>query len=161
MVDCPCGLGQNISPYEQHCPACGMDLKPLNYLEKVRAEREDNIQRIQSLERSLARLKKLALILPLAAFMAGYIIKPLPPPAVEAVKPPPAPVQSVPQPKPVEIVVERKSIAYTVKAGDSLSRIAYNMYGDSRLWNKIYEANKDTLSNPHELNRGQKLIIPE
>jgi nucleoid-associated protein YgaU len=47
---------------------------------------------------------------------------------------------------------------YTVKAGDSLSKIAANYPGIS--WKAIYEANKDQISNPDLIHPGQVLKIP-
>jgi nucleoid-associated protein YgaU len=37
---------------------------------------------------------------------------------------------------------------YVVKKGDSLSKIAKQFYGDMKLWKKIFEANRDKISNP-------------
>jgi NitT/TauT family transport system substrate-binding protein len=49
---------------------------------------------------------------------------------------------------------------YTVVGGDTLSRLAQKYYGDVLKWPKIYEANKQTVKNPHYIYIGQKLIIP-
>jgi nucleoid-associated protein YgaU len=49
---------------------------------------------------------------------------------------------------------------YTVAAGDSLSKIAKKYYGDANQYMKIFEANKDQLKDPDEINVGQKLRIP-
>lgn len=49
---------------------------------------------------------------------------------------------------------------YTVKAGDSLSKISKQVYGDAGKWNKIYNANKSKISNPNKLKVGTKLMIP-
>jgi nucleoid-associated protein YgaU len=50
---------------------------------------------------------------------------------------------------------------YTVKAGDSLSKIAKALYGDAAQWKKIYEANRETIgSNPDRIKPGQVLTIP-
>jgi len=49
---------------------------------------------------------------------------------------------------------------YIVKRGDSLSKIASMVYGDSRLAEHIYLANRDTMSDMHSLRAGQKLRIP-
>jgi hypothetical protein len=50
--------------------------------------------------------------------------------------------------------------AYTVQPGDSLSRIAGQMYGSSTLWQIIFEANRDILSDPGRIVPGQRLKIP-
>jgi nucleoid-associated protein YgaU len=49
---------------------------------------------------------------------------------------------------------------YTVKAGDSLSKIANDFYGDSNDYMRIFEANMDKLSDPDEIRPGQELVIP-
>lgn len=49
---------------------------------------------------------------------------------------------------------------YVVKKGDSLSKIAEEVYGDKMLYPKIFEANRDTLSDPNKIKPGQKLLIP-
>lgn len=51
--------------------------------------------------------------------------------------------------------------AYAVKAGDSLSLIAKNQYGDATQWKAIYEANKDVIKNPNVIYVGQILVLPE
>ena len=49
---------------------------------------------------------------------------------------------------------------YTVKAGDSLSKIAQREYGEASQWKKIYEANRDTIKNPDLIHPGQTLKLP-
>jgi len=49
---------------------------------------------------------------------------------------------------------------YTVKKGDTLSHIAERFYGGQWKWGKIYEANKQTIKNPHFIYIGQKIVIP-
>lgn len=49
---------------------------------------------------------------------------------------------------------------YTVKSGDSLSKIAKEMYGDATQYNKIFDANRDKLSDPNKIFPGQELVIP-
>lgn len=53
-----------------------------------------------------------------------------------------------------------KSGQYTVETGDTLSYLALKYYGDQYKWEKIYEANKQAMKNPHSLYVGQKIIIP-
>ncbi len=50
---------------------------------------------------------------------------------------------------------------YTVKAGDTLSKIAKEMYGDASKWHAIHKANKDLIPNPDLIHPGQTLVIPE
>jgi nucleoid-associated protein YgaU len=49
---------------------------------------------------------------------------------------------------------------YEVKKGDTLSRIAEEYYGDPSLYAKIFEANRDILTDPNKIRPGQKLRIP-
>ena len=49
---------------------------------------------------------------------------------------------------------------HTVKAGDTLYRIAEEYYDDPGVWTKILEANEDTLEDAGSLKKGQVLIIP-
>ena len=49
---------------------------------------------------------------------------------------------------------------HTVKAGDTLYRIAEEYYDDPSVWTKILEANEDTLEDAGSLKKGQVLIIP-
>jgi LysM repeat protein len=49
---------------------------------------------------------------------------------------------------------------YTVERGDTLSYLALRHYGDPFKWEKIYEANKETMKNPHYIYVGQRIIIP-
>jgi nucleoid-associated protein YgaU len=49
---------------------------------------------------------------------------------------------------------------YTVKAGDTLSKIAKDHLGNANAYLKIYEANRDQLSNPDLIKPGQVLKLP-
>ena len=49
---------------------------------------------------------------------------------------------------------------YTVKAGDTLSKIAKDHLGDANAYMKIFNANKDQLSDPDKIKPGQVLKIP-
>ena len=50
---------------------------------------------------------------------------------------------------------------YTVKSGDSLSKIAKQVYGDANKWHRIYDANKDKIKNPDLIHPGQEFTIPD
>jgi nucleoid-associated protein YgaU len=52
------------------------------------------------------------------------------------------------------------SRTYTVQSGDSLSKIAKQVYGDASQWKKIHEANRDAIPNPDLIRPGQELTIP-
>jgi nucleoid-associated protein YgaU len=49
---------------------------------------------------------------------------------------------------------------YTVKAGDTLSGIAKAQLGDANAYMKIFDANKDQLSDPNKIKPGQVLRLP-
>lgn len=49
---------------------------------------------------------------------------------------------------------------YTVKAGDTLSKIAKALLHDGNAYMKIFEANRDQLSDPNVIKPGQVLKIP-
>lgn len=50
---------------------------------------------------------------------------------------------------------------YTVKKGDTLSKIAKEVYGDMMKYPKIFEANKPMLKDPDKIYPGQVLYIPQ
>ena len=50
---------------------------------------------------------------------------------------------------------------YTVKAGDTLSKIAKQHYGNANSYMKIFEANKGLLQDPDKIQPGQVLKIPD
>ena len=53
-----------------------------------------------------------------------------------------------------------KVTTYTVKAGDTLSKIAKEHLGNANAYMKIFDANKDQLSDPDKIKPGQVLKIP-
>jgi NitT/TauT family transport system substrate-binding protein len=86
---------------------------------------------------------------PKAEERAKSIAKQVSPPTEKA---PAAPITAIfPKPAPQE---------YTVKAGDTLSKLAERFYNSMSKWEKIYEANKEILKNPNYIYIGQKLMIP-
>jgi len=49
---------------------------------------------------------------------------------------------------------------HTVSSGDTLSKLAKVYLGDAGRYMEIFDANKDTLSNPNLIKVGQRLNIP-
>ncbi|MCC6859555.1 MAG: LysM peptidoglycan-binding domain-containing protein [Bryobacterales bacterium] len=49
---------------------------------------------------------------------------------------------------------------YTVQPGDTLSKIAKHFYGNANAYMKIFEENRDQLSDPDKIRAGQVLRIP-
>lgn len=74
------------------------------------------------------------------------------------------PAEPAPEEKPAEPIPEEKPAVspntYEVVKGDCLWKIAQKFYGTGVEWTTIYEANKDTIKNPDEINVGQILVIP-
>lgn len=56
---------------------------------------------------------------------------------------------------------EQAEKTYTVAKGDSLSKIAKKAYGNANEWRKIFDANRDQISNPDLIHPGQVLRIPD
>jgi nucleoid-associated protein YgaU len=66
----------------------------------------------------------------------------------------------LPAPQASSAGVTAQERRYTVKAGDSLSAIAQQFYGKGSEYNRIFEANRDKLSDPNRIQVGQELVIP-
>lgn len=67
---------------------------------------------------------------------------------------------SAPQAAPATAPAAAQAQTYTVVSGDTLSKIAKHYYGNANDWPKIFDANRDQLSNPDRINIGQVLRIP-
>ncbi len=68
---------------------------------------------------------------------------------------------AAPEPKPtVETTREPVVRTYTVRRGDSLSKIAYKVYGDATQWRKIQDANAESLGDSVNVKVGQLLVVP-
>lgn len=60
----------------------------------------------------------------------------------------------------ISVVAPVQSRFHEVKPGDSLSKIAKEVYGDPMKYNAIFEANQPMLSHPDKIYPGQMLRIP-
>ena len=60
----------------------------------------------------------------------------------------------------ISVVAPVQSRFHEVKSGDSLSKIAKEVYGDPMKYTEIFEANKPMLSHPDKIYPGQMLRIP-
>ena len=60
----------------------------------------------------------------------------------------------------ISVIAPVQSRFHEVKSGDSLSKIAKEVYGDAMKYNEIFEANKPMLSHPDKIYPGQMLRIP-
>ena len=63
-------------------------------------------------------------------------------------------------PAPAATSAAASAKTYTVKAGDTLSKIAKEHLGDAAAYMKIFELNKDQLSDPDKIKPGQVLRLP-
>lgn len=61
----------------------------------------------------------------------------------------------------VPVAAEPEKQFYQVKADDSLSKIAKEVYGDANKYPAIFEANKPMLTDPDKIYVGQTLVIPD
>jgi len=61
-----------------------------------------------------------------------------------------------------DIKVEKTDIygVYTVKSGDTLSKIAKQLFGNANRYMEIFNLNADILKNPDLIKVGQKLKLP-
>lgn len=61
-----------------------------------------------------------------------------------------------------DITITDESIyhVHTVESGDTLGKISKKYYGKASLYNTIFKANTDILSNPDVIKVGQVLTIP-
>jgi len=73
----------------------------------------------------------------------------------------PAP-RRTPQPKENYAAAPRRSHRiYVVRKGDTLQKISRKFYGTTRKWRRLYEANRDVLTQgPDKLQVGMRLVIP-
>jgi len=68
---------------------------------------------------------------------------------------------------PNEVVADIKATGaaaqttYTVKPGDTLSKIARELLGNANAYHEIFNANRDQLSDPDKIQPGQVLKIPQ
>ena len=56
--------------------------------------------------------------------------------------------------------LRRKQATYTVKTGDTLSKIAKQLLGDANAYMDIFNANLDQLSDPDKIKPGQVRKVP-
>jgi len=62
-----------------------------------------------------------------------------------------------PEPQPEEV---SKDEFYEIVSGDTLGAIAKKYYGKASAYTKIFDANRDIISDPNKIYPGQKIRIP-
>ncbi|MBI4924323.1 MAG: LysM peptidoglycan-binding domain-containing protein, partial [Bdellovibrio sp.] len=70
----------------------------------------------------------------------------------------PPPPEETPKPE-AKAPISEEYQDYTVQSGDTLMKIAFETYGDLYRWNKIYELNKDKVTNPNSIAKGTVLKL--
>ena len=50
---------------------------------------------------------------------------------------------------------------YTIKSGDSLSKIAKQYYGDAMKYTMLFEANREVIKHPDKIYPGQQIRVPK
>ena len=113
--------------------------------ELVRLTRENNLLRKQ-LEKTTDT--RIAAPVTKPVLTQSPIAKPEPTPVSAQ------PVQRIQTPAPI-------TGTYKVLPGDTLTRIAKAVYGNSSQWKEIYGANLDKMKNENDLKAGQTIIIPK
>ncbi len=85
----------------------------------------------------------------------------------------PAPARATPPPQQPAATPATKAAAnatapkatgarrHTVRAGDTLSKLAQEYYGNRSRWRDIYQANRNTMRSESDLKIGAELIIPQ
>lgn len=71
-----------------------------------------------------------------------------------------ATVMMKPPEEPIIMDEPKPEKTYTVKRGDTLSKIAREHYGEAAKWPLIYQRNRDVIKNPSSLMPGTRIIIP-
>lgn len=84
-----------------------------------------------------------------------------PPAAAAAAAPTPAAGAVVTAGAPAKTAAAAAAKVHIVEKGDTLGAIAKKYYGKASAYMKIFEANKDILTDPDKIKPGQKLRIPD
>ncbi|MFC1631795.1 LysM peptidoglycan-binding domain-containing protein [Candidatus Omnitrophota bacterium] len=58
-------------------------------------------------------------------------------------------------------VTSKPKQTYKVRKGDTLQKISQQLYGTTRKWPLLFQANQNALKDPNQIKPGQVLIVPE
>lgn len=73
-----------------------------------------------------------------------------------------APARTTPQPQPKAAPPAATGARrHTVRAGDTLSKLSQQYYGNRSRWRDIYQANRTQMRNDSDLKIGMELVIPQ
>jgi len=144
---------------------------PSSLLARIDVLLHDYYERLRLEKKRFLRAVIAVIILPVAGFIAGMQYtaavsaeKPRQP-VVEQGEKEPEHTLEVPEQQADTILPEPETQPqvqeYIVQPGDILSQIAKDHYGDSSKWELIYEANRDVIEDPHRLEVGQSLVLPQ
>lgn len=61
----------------------------------------------------------------------------------------------------IEPAAQEEFTNYTVQKGDTLQKISMKLFGTTKKWTKIFDANKETLKSPDKVRPGMVLKIPK
>ena len=82
----------------------------------------------------------------------------------QATEPPRPQRQAAPtrvEPRPAQVEAQSdEARSYTIQPGDSLYRIARQVYGDGGKWRQILEANRSVIPDPGNLKVGTQIVLP-
>lgn len=84
----------------------------------------------------------------------------IPPKATPGIAAPAPGNVAPPAPAPTASAAKPKFTTYTLAEGDTLSDVAQRFFGSSKLWQKVYELNKDRIDNPDRVAAGTELRVP-
>lgn len=154
-----------------------IDLLPVRVYTESHAESTDNSEELATSNPQLADpFSELALLPGAPDPIPTVEIRPTPenrantiaqPPPSESPGGSPRPTSDAPRVEPPEVAgspgpsdVQSESLVYEVQPGDTLSELAGRFLGSTRRFLELYEANRDILASPDDLQVGMLLKIP-
>lgn len=81
------------------------------------------------------------------------------PPPADTLAPPPALEAPMPPPAPSFAAGSGEYMDYTLHSGDTLMKVAFEVYGDVYQWRKIYESNRDRITDINRISAGTVLKV--
>lgn len=72
----------------------------------------------------------------------------------------PAPSVGLPAEPAAKVAKDEETRTYVVKAGETLGVISQKVYGTTKHWKKLHEANRDVIPDPARMRAGTKIRLP-